>query len=77
VNIDGVSDSLLDKDLIRVAGRKKTPGRPFVFGTTRRFLEYFGLKSLDEMPKMENFSALEEQKITEETNASAEPASEN
>ena len=77
VNIDGVIDSLLDKDLIRVAGRKKTPGRPFVFGTTRRFLEYFGLKSLDELPKMENFSVLQEQKITEETNVNAEPASEN
>ncbi len=58
VNIDGVMDSLTDKDLIRISGRKKTAGRPFVYGTTKRFLEYFGLKSLDELPKMEKFSSL-------------------
>lgn len=58
VNIDGVMDSLVDKDLIRISGRKKTAGRPFVYGTTKRFLEYFGLKSLDELPKMEKFSSL-------------------
>jgi len=58
VNVDGVIKSLLDKYLIRIAGRKKTPGRPYVFGTTRQFLEYFGLKSLEELPKMEEFSSL-------------------
>jgi segregation and condensation protein B len=58
VNVDGVIGSLLDKFLIRIAGRKKAPGRPYVFGTTRQFLEYFGLKSLEELPKMEEFSSL-------------------
>ena len=58
VNVDGVMKNLLDKTLIRICGRKKAPGRPFVFGTTRQFLEYFGLKSLDELPKMEDFSNL-------------------
>ena len=57
VNIDGVIRSLIDKDLIRIAGRKKSPGRPFLFGTTRKFLEYFGLKSLEELPRVENFQA--------------------
>lgn len=55
VNVDGVVRGLLDKELIRVAGRRKAPGRPKVYGTTRQFLEYFGLKSLDELPKIENF----------------------
>ncbi|MDD2688540.1 MAG: SMC-Scp complex subunit ScpB [Candidatus Omnitrophica bacterium] len=55
VNIDGVMKHLLDKNLIRISGRKKAPGRPFVFGTTKQFLEYFGLKSLEELPKIENF----------------------
>lgn len=55
VNIDGVISSLLDKELVRVCGRKNAPGRPFVFGTTRKFLEYFGLKSLEELPRIENF----------------------
>jgi len=55
VNVDGVFYNLMDKGLIRVAGRKKAPGRPKVYGTTAQFLEYFGLKSLEELPKIENF----------------------
>lgn len=58
VNIDGVMKTLLDKGLIRIAGRKKAPGRPKVWATTRQFLEYFGLKSLEELPKIENFSQM-------------------
>ncbi|HTZ11852.1 MAG TPA: SMC-Scp complex subunit ScpB [Candidatus Margulisiibacteriota bacterium] len=56
VNIDGVIGSLSEKYLVRIVGRKKAPGRPFVFGTTRQFLEHFGLKSLEDLPKMENFA---------------------
>lgn len=58
VNIDGVVSNLLDKDLIRVTGRKKAPGRPRVYGTTRKFMEYFGLRSLGDLPKIENFAQL-------------------
>ena len=58
VNIDGIIKNLLDKDLIRVVGRKKAPGRPKVYGTTRQFLEYFGLKSLEELPKTEDLKCL-------------------
>ena len=62
VNVDGVIKSLVDKNLIRITGRKKVPGRPCVYGTTRQFLEHFGLKSLDDLPKIEDFSALAEKK---------------
>lgn len=55
VEIDGMIKGLLDKGLVRVAGRKKAPGRPKVYGTTKQFLEHFGLISLDELPKIENF----------------------
>ncbi len=55
VNVDGVMQTLQEKNIIKVVGRKKTPGRPKVYGTTRFFLEYFGLKSLDELPKIESF----------------------
>ena len=41
---------LLDRDWIRVTGHKETPGRPALYGTTREFLDYFGLKSLDDLP---------------------------
>lgn len=58
VNVDGVIKSLLEKNLIRISGRKKVAGRPFVYGTTRQFMEYFGLKSLEDLPKMEEFGAL-------------------
>ena len=58
VNVDGVMKSLLDKNLIRICGRKKIPCRPFVYGTTRQFLEHFGLKSLDDLPKMDDFTAM-------------------
>ncbi len=60
VNVDGVIKNLLDKSLIRVCGRKKIPGRPLVFGTTKQFLEYFGLKSLEDLPKIEELSILNE-----------------
>jgi segregation and condensation protein B len=53
VNIDGVVKSISDRNLIRVVGRKKAPGRPKVYGTTRTFLEYFGLNSLEDLPKIE------------------------
>ncbi len=66
VNIDGVMKNLLTKGLIRISGRKKVPGRPYVFGTTKQFLEYFGLSSLEELPKMEEFSNFAQQKETEE-----------
>jgi len=62
VNVDGVMGNLLDKDMVRISGRKKAPGRPFVFGTTREFLEYFGLRSLEELPKIEEFPNLAAEK---------------
>ncbi|MFC1674657.1 SMC-Scp complex subunit ScpB [Candidatus Omnitrophota bacterium] len=74
VNVDGVMYNLLDKGLVRISGRRKAPGRPFVFSTSRQFLEYFGLKSLEELPKMEDFSALVAAKEgTDETEKSAPP----
>jgi len=66
VNVDGVMKSLLDKNLIRIAGRKKAPGRPCVYGTTRQFLEHFGLKSLNDLPKIEDFSAMAQKKELED-----------
>lgn len=58
VNSDGVVAHLLNKELIKAVGRKDVPGRPFTYGTTKQFLEYFGLKSLESLPSLEEFSAL-------------------
>jgi len=60
VNSDGVVMHLLEKNLIKMAGRKDVPGKPFLYGTTKEFLEYFGLKSLSDLPKLEEFVSLEE-----------------
>ena len=44
--------TLQERDWIRVVGHKEVPGRPSLLGTTRQFLDYFNLKSLDEMPSL-------------------------
>lgn len=59
VNSDGVVNHLLGKELIKIVGRKDIPGKPYLYGTTRQFLEYFGLKSLDGLPKLEEFPQLQ------------------
>lgn len=48
--------TLLDREWIRVAGHRDTPGRPELFVTTRRFLDYFNLKSLEELPPLDEIS---------------------
>jgi segregation and condensation protein B len=58
VNSDGTIAHLLNKGLIRITGRKEVPGRPFLYGTTKEFLEYFGLRSLEDLPKIEEFNQL-------------------
>jgi len=52
-NPDGALKSLMEKGLIEVVGREKGPGRPKLYGTTRAFLEHFGLSSLSELPPIE------------------------
>ena len=58
VNSDGVIAHLLTKELVKPVGRKDVPGRPFLYGTTRQFLEYFGLKSLEDLPALAEFPNL-------------------
>ena len=53
VNCDQVIRGLTQLGLIKIKGRKDVIGRPFLYGTTRKFLEYFGLNSLSELPKLE------------------------
>ena len=50
VAVDGVLQSLLERNLIRIAGRAEIPGRPLLYETTQHFLEHFGLRTLEEMP---------------------------
>ncbi len=58
--------TLLEKRLIKIVGRKKAPGNPLVYRTSERFLQYFGLNSLEELPSEEEIAKiLEEEKTTE------------
>lgn len=60
VNSDGVISSLVDKGLIHEVGRDKERGQAILYGTTQAFLEQFGLKSLRELPDLEQFAPDEE-----------------
>lgn len=60
VNSDGVIASLVEKGLVREAGRDNTPGSPILYGTTAAFLEKFGLKSIKDLPPLEDFAPDEE-----------------
>ena len=53
VNSEGVLDNLLERRLVRIAGRKDSAGRPFLYETTREFLVAFGLRDLGDLPKVE------------------------
>ena len=54
-NSAGVLKTLLERRLVRIAGRKDVVGRPFLYATTRDFLLHFGLRSIDELPPLEEF----------------------
>ncbi len=58
VNTDGVIRTLIERNLITVKGRKKAPGNPLEYGTTNYFLEYFGLKSLRDLPSLKEIDEL-------------------
>jgi segregation and condensation protein B len=57
VNCDGVLRTLLARELIEPVGRLEQPGRPFLYGTTGRFLQYMGLESLEELPPLPGAAA--------------------
>ena len=66
VDSSGTLKTLLEKKLIRIVGRKKAPGNPLVYRTSDRFLQYFGLNSLDELPSEEEIARiLQEDKTSE------------
>ena len=74
VDVGGILRTLLEKELIKIMGRENLPGRPLIYGTTKKFLEVFDLKSIDSLPKLKELKALgieendiqEQQKQTEE-----------
>jgi segregation and condensation protein B len=56
VNTAGVLGTLIERRLVKIVGRKPVVGRPFLYATTRQFLDRFGLKDLDDLPKVEDMA---------------------
>ena len=59
VDCGGVLKSLLEKHLVRILGKKDIPGRPLIYGTSKDFLEVFGLKDLKSLPTLKEIQALD------------------
>jgi len=66
VDVSGVMTTLMERTLIKIVGRKEVPGRPFLYGTTDKFLEHFGLKSLQDLPSIEEIKKIVETSVRKE-----------
>jgi len=75
VDVGAPLKGLLDKKLIRIVGRKDVPGKPIIYGTTKKFLEVFNLKELADLPTMRELKELtENQEIFEQESTAVEAA---
>ena len=58
VNSDSVLHTLLERNMIKVIGRKRAPGKPMIYGTTTEFLLHFGLRDLSELPSIDEIESM-------------------
>ena len=58
VDVGGILRTLMEKNLIKIMGRKELPGRPLIYGTTKKFLEVFDLKDISSLPKLKEIKTL-------------------
>ncbi len=61
VNCDYAVQKLLEKELVEIQGRSDGPGRPLLYGTGFKFMDYFGLKSIKDLPKLRDIKVVENQ----------------
>lgn len=73
VNVDTVVNSLLEKELVKEVGRQNSPGQPILYGTSKAFLEALGLRSLDDLPPLEEFAPDERTRRRIERRLTSEP----
>ena len=76
VAVDGVMQTLLDRGLVRIAGRAEIPGRPLLYETTQFFMEHFGLKNLDDLPNASELRRVPLPSATQPAEDAANPAPE-
>lgn len=61
VNCDYAIQKLLEKELVEITGRSEAPGRPLLYATSKKFMEYFGLKSMRDLPQIKDFEHADQQ----------------
>ncbi len=66
VDVSGVITTLTERNLIKIVGKKEVPGHPFLYGTTEKFLEHFGLKSIQNLPDISEIKSLIENSVKRE-----------
>ncbi|MBD3420054.1 MAG: SMC-Scp complex subunit ScpB [Chitinivibrionales bacterium] len=71
---DGAMKTLLERRLVTITGRSEKAGRPLLYATTREFLEYFGLKKISDLPRLEEFEAMAREKMDEIEDAVGRPS---
>ncbi len=59
VNCDYTVQKLLEKDLVKISGRAEGPGRPVLYGTSEKFMDYFGIKDINALPKLKDIKVPE------------------
>ncbi len=77
VNSSGVVRTLLDRKLVKIAGRKNVVGSPFLYRTTKEFLLHFGLNSVQDLPRLEEFAEILGDTLADELLNPSESAGEN
>jgi len=66
VDTSGVISTLMEKGFIKIVGKKEVPGRPFLYGTTEKYLEHFGLKALQDLPSIDEIRQIVESSVKKE-----------
>ena len=66
--------TLLEREWIKIVGQREAPGRPAIYGTTKAFLDYFGVRSLDQLPPLDEIRELVEPVLDPEAPAAAQPS---
>jgi len=76
VDVGGILRTLLEKNLIKIMGRKNLPGRPLIYGTTKKFLEVFDLKDIKALPNLKEIKALGTEEYEPESTGEERPSEE-
>lgn len=66
VDVSGVLNTLMERGFLKIVGKKEIPGRPFLYATTEKFLEHFGLKSIQDLPRIEDIRMVVESAVKKE-----------